>query len=58
MKNSSEPRYILDSGGANDDARGFSLLLNQGKLHGYVSESNTVWTVSIMSVYDNIQLVQ
>ena len=46
MKTSTEPRYILDSGGANDDSRGFSLLLNDGKLHAVVSESNTVWTVS------------
>ena len=46
MKTSPEERYILDSGGANDNSRGFSLLLKNGKLHAVVSASNTVWTVS------------
>ena len=40
------PQYIADSGGSNDESKGFSLFVNDGLLYAVVSQADTVWRVS------------
>ena len=42
-----EPRFILDSGAHDSQSRGFSLYIQDGKLHCVVAISNGEWKVSV-----------